>query len=850
MSEIGLKQGAMKQAMDRPSQRGSAGLAVVLAALAAVTAAALSYSLRTDFKPGVLLGLGGLAFLGLLALLGMTAGIIRFGRRTAKSRFAAEVLDSFADACLVTNKRGRVVYANRAYYDLTGTSHVKRLVSVEKLYTAYPEISEPIYRLAQSALDGKPREEEVRLPAGSAAAGAREAVNTWLRISVIVIDVGDNKTETLWRIADITDERGRQENSFNQLQHTIDYLDHAPAGFFSTDGASKVQYINATLAEWLKIDLTKTTGGVLSLKDIVGEAAPDLLQTPDASGGGPQSGTFDVDLRDSDGALMPVQVISRTDVGPDGQIAAIRCLVLDRTDALGANGPEVDFARMFNKAPLAIAEVDKQGLIAHANASFTNLFDGEARAGGSLKDVVGGDNLAALESGLENALSGRRDIEPVEIGLPHAGKPAPGNGQTGAARTIRLYPNRAHAGADEAAIILYAVETTEQKSLEEQFAQSQKMQAVGQLAGGVAHDFNNVLTAIIGFSDLLLARHRPTDPSFQDIMNIKQNANRAANLVRQLLAFSRRQTLRPEVLSLSDVLSDLGNLLSRLLGENIDLKTEHGRDLGLVKVDINQFEQVIINLAVNARDAMPDGGLLTVKTANVSETESRNLGYDVMAPGDYVACEITDTGTGMAPDVLEKMYEPFFSTKEVGKGTGLGLSTVYGIVKQTGGYIFAESKLGKGTTFSIYLPRHYPRDDEQPEAEEAKPEAKADLTGEGTILLVEDEDAVRAFASRALQSRGYTVLEAASGKAALDVVDSHDGKIDLVISDVVMPEMDGPTLLKKLRKRREGIDIIFISGYAEDAFRENLEEDEKFTFLPKPFSLKQLAAAVKNALPS
>ena len=335
-------------------------------------------------------------------------------------------------------------------------------------------------------------------------------------------------------------------------------------------------------------------------------------------------------------------------------------------------------------------------------------------------------------------------------------------------------------------------------------------------------------------------------------MNIKQNANRAANLVRQLLAFSRRQTLRPEVLSLTDVLSDLGNLLGRLLGEKIELKVVHGRELGLVKVDINQFEQVIINLAVNARDAMTNGGVLTVRTSNVGAEESQTVYPGLLPAAEYVLCEVVDTGTGISPEILDKIWEPFFSTKEVGKGTGLGLSTVYGIIKQTGGFIFCASKIGKGTTFSIYLPRHRPNPalDAGPreDKEEKKETRRADLTGKGTILLVEDEDAVRAFASRALASRGYTVLEADSGMRALEIFSDHDGSIDLVISDVVMPEMDGPTLLKELRKRGVTTKIIFISGYAEDAFQKNLEGEEDFAFLPKPFSLKQLAEAVKDVM--
>jgi two-component system cell cycle sensor histidine kinase/response regulator CckA len=340
-------------------------------------------------------------------------------------------------------------------------------------------------------------------------------------------------------------------------------------------------------------------------------------------------------------------------------------------------------------------------------------------------------------------------------------------------------------------------------------------------------------------------------------MNIKQNANRAAGLVRQLLAFSRQQRLRPQVLSLSDVLADLTILLGRLLSEKTELELKHGRDLWLVKADLHQFEQVVINLAVNARDAMPDGGKLTIRTANVTERESGQLGHKGMKPGEYVLCEVTDTGIGMAPDVMEKIFEPFFSTKDVGKGTGLGLSTVYGIVKQTGGYVYPHSDgAGQGTCFRIYLPRHIGAEEgdvleAEPDVEEAKPDkalASKDLTGSGTILLVEDEEAVRSFASRALEGRGYKVLQAGTGAEALEVLGAHDGDIDLVVSDVVMPEMDGPTLLTKLRETLPDIKIIFISGYAEEAFKKNLEGEESFAFLPKPFSLKQLAAAVKETL--
>jgi two-component system cell cycle sensor histidine kinase/response regulator CckA len=387
------------------------------------------------------------------------------------------------------------------------------------------------------------------------------------------------------------------------------------------------------------------------------------------------------------------------------------------------------------------------------------------------------------------------------------------------------------------------------------------MEMVGQLAGGIAHDFNNVLSAIMMANDFLLNAHKPTDPSFQDIMQIKQNATRAATLVRQLLAFSRRQTLRPQVLDLGDALSDLTMLLRRLIGEKVKLDLVHGRDLWPVKVDVSQFEQVVVNLAVNARDAMPDGGRLSVKTANVTTADAAQLAYKGMPAADYVRIDITDTGTGIPADIREKIFEPFFSTKEVGKGTGLGLSTVYGIVKQTGGFIYVDSEEGKGSSFSIFLPRHRTEQEEtQPEpqavngtAKEAAGEPKAaaprpDLTGQGTILLVEDEEGLRSLNARGLRSRGYSVIEAANGVEAMEALEEKDGAIDLVVSDVVMPEMDGPTLLKSMRGRNPNLKIIFVSGYAEDAFEKSLPENEQFAFLPKPFTLSQLVAAVKETM--
>jgi len=415
---------------------------------------------------------------------------------------------------------------------------------------------------------------------------------------------------------------------------------------------------------------------------------------------------------------------------------------------------------------------------------------------------------------------------------------------------------------DQEAAIVYALDTTEKRALENQVVQQQKMETIGRLAGNVAHDFNNLLGAIMMATDFLLNAHRPTDPSFQDIMQIKQNANRAASLVRQLLAFSRKQTLRPQVVELSETLPDLGMLLRRLIGEKVTLDIPLVRDLWQIRADVGQFEQAIINLAVNARDAMPKGGKLTIRTGNVGADESARLQRKGMPVGEYVQLEVTDTGTGIAPDVIDKIFDPFYTTKDIGKGTGLGLATVYGFIKQTGGFIYVDSALDKGTTFRIFIPRYVPSAEDAaqpaealaprlagstPAAEEAK-RATTDLTGHGTILLVEDEEGLRALNARGLSSRGYTVIEAGNGVEAIDVLERRGGGIDLVVSDVMMPEMDGPTMFKELRKRHPDLKIIFVSGYAEDAFQKSLPDPEKYDFLPKPFTLKQLVAQVKETM--
>ncbi|MGE4219975.1 MAG: response regulator [Alphaproteobacteria bacterium] len=488
------------------------------------------------------------------------------------------------------------------------------------------------------------------------------------------------------------------------------------------------------------------------------------------------------------------------------------------------------FQRFFEGTPNGIALLDGERRVAAANAAFRSLLSASAPLGRPIGDFAEPGQRAALEDRLAAASEGAVAVLDIRV----AGHPD-------RAISIRCAPLD---GDMPGALMLHLSDATERRRLEQQFAQSQKMQAVGQLAGGIAHDFNNLLTAMIGFCDLLLQRYGPGDQSFADIMQIKQNANRGARLVRQLLAFSRQQTLQSRVLVLTDVLAELSDLLRRLLGESIALEMVHGRDLGVVWADQGQIEQVIINLAVNARDAMPQGGRLAIATANHRQPQPEMRQGAMLPAGDYVRVTVTDTGTGIRPEHLEHLFEPFFTTKEVGSGTGLGLATVYGIVKQTGGFVFVDSAgPGQGARFDIFLPR-YTGAAAEPAGGEG--EGAADLTGGGSILLVEDEDAVRLFCARALRGKGYIVTETRNGEAALALLAQE--RFDLLVTDMVMPAVDGATVIRAARDRMPDLPVICISGYTQDSVAKEVEAMPDLHFLAKPFSLQQLAAKVKEAM--
>lgn len=597
----------------------------------------------------------------------------------------------------------------------------------------------------------------------------------------------------------------------NQLKHNYasleSFVDKAPIAIVYTNTDGLITGANNTFCRWLGLPREGVLG--MALQEFLGEEWANHksiipVRSPHA---------------------IPFKMLALTS-------QKSQPLLFCRADSLLSNGAGGGvYKQAFSDATIPAVMIGEEGQIMDHNPAFA-LMVGEVKSRQDFFEMIHPAVRSETTTKLRRAFERTTPPTPFEIRFDED------------KIHTTTYVSHLIQEDDTPILMLQFLDISEQKRLERQFIQSQKMQAVGQLAGGIAHDFNNLLTAMIGYCDLLLQRYLPNDPAYTDVMQIKQNANRAANLVRQLLAFSRQQTLQPKVVHITDNLADLSTLLRRLIGAGIELRMTHGRDLWTVKVDVSQLEQVIINLVVNARDAITSGGTLTIRTSNFQCLKQQRMGHDLVAKGDYVMIEVIDTGHGIPPEHLEHIFEPFFSTKEVGEGTGLGLSTVYGIVKQTGGFVLVDSVPNEGTTFKILLPRF----DGEEEVYTPHIEAPSgDLTGGGTILLVEDEDAVRMFSARALREKGYRVIEADSGESALDIL-SNGERFDLLVTDVVMPKMDGPTLSKKIRDLYPDTKTIFISGYTEDTFRKNLDHNAKIHFLPKPFTLKDLALKVKEVL--
>jgi len=754
------------------------------------------------------------------AAVALISGIVLAGRwrrdRVAAHHAAALALalDSETRACLVVTGQGEELFRNALARRLLGPPDSPLAPLVDRAQGDDRALDD-LDRLAAAALVGAARKAEISLIATT---GGRE----WFAVEVRPA----GPSAVAWFAEDVSARRAIEETLRRDNEWLSDFIDFLPVGIYCADSDGIIRTANHRLAEWL--------GGTPS--ELIGHSLEDVLGlTPD-----PEEERVELRLMGRGGEVFQA-MLAHSVFDEGGEIrtrsVVVRDMVPEHQWERALRSAERRFRWLFDDAPVGIALIEQDGTIGACNLALQAMMgiDHDAMAGRLLADYIAVEQQDGAAEQLNRVLSGSLPGAHLDVRLK------------GRRDLIaQLFVSPTHEDGAISGLIVHFIDATEQRNLEVQFAQSQKMQAMGQLAGGVAHDFNNLLTAMIGFCDLLLQRHGAGDPSFADIMQIRQNANRAASLVRQLLAFSRRQALQPRLLNVTDALADLSTLLRRLLGETIELKLVHGRQLGLVRVDPGQFDQVIINLAVNARDAMPGGGTLTIRTNSVTVDQPVQRGPELMPAGQYVLIEVADTGTGIAREHLGRIFEPFFSTKEVGAGTGLGLSTVYGIVRQTDGFVVVDSELGQGATFAIYLPRIEAEPAMETKKVAAAPES-ADLTGSGTILLVEDEDAVRMFGTRALKNKGYKVIEARSGEQALDVLRSEQG-IDVLISDVVMPGMDGVTLAKLVRMERPLIKLILISGYSEDVARNGIDPDAGIHFLPKPFSLKQLAETVKRVM--
>ena len=741
-------------------------------------------------------------------------------------KILTEVLEKSAEARAITDAAGGTIYANTRFKKMVEGLGEPSLAGFTRLFEHSKKIESTLEDLRNKAS-----------PAGSATTEIQTRLRgktVWYQVTCQFIIGWPGYVH--WRFDDIT-HRYQMEAAIREEREKLrDFTDNAPVGFFSVDQDGRLLFANDTLLRLLGAD-ARTIIGKTKLHDfLVNPPANGKPYDCFDDGGYHQHG--ETLMKGAGGRVFKAAITHSITRDEEGKVIS-RSIVYDLTTEQkmqqALKESEDRFERLFEEAPVGICMLTSNGIISDANATLASMLRLPVTAlnGKPLLHFIHKDLQHRAEDWLKHLGRGEHSDPFVEV-------PIKGSIEI----VVQIYARKFKGGDN---FVLHFIDLTEQKKLEKQFTQSQKMQAVGQLAGGIAHDFNNLLTAMIGFCDLLLLRHKPGDPSFADIMQIKQNANRAANLVRQLLAFSRQQTLQPRVLDVSEVMSELSHLLRRLIGANIELRLSHSTDISLIKADQGQMEQVLINLAVNARDAMPEGGKLTVRTQNlVSKGDIKLTNDELLPPGEWAVIEVEDTGTGINADIMPRIFEPFFSTKEVGAGTGLGLATVHGIVHQTGGFISVQSALGKGTTFTIYLPRYAEAPEEKRPVDAEEKTVTSDLTGSARILLVEDEDAVRTFSARALSNKGYQVMDAPGGETALKILEEKSFIPEILITDVMMPEMDGTTLAKQVKEKYPEIKIIFISGYAEDRFKEHIGAG--VWFLPKPFTLKQLATKVKEVM--
>lgn len=817
-----------------------AGIFIALAAIGVVV-----FSAQRAGATGLLLGIGVVIVIALLfagsALRLFTPALLSgvlMRRATGKAApdaatlaggdilnalgLAEKILDTDQDARLVSRRDGAVVYANSAYLDLAEAGGVAGPAGlpprIDRLFAQHGAEATKIFRLCRAAKSGAPAQESIYQVFGLDGSGRRR------RFDVSCAPLGGGSEYVSWLLRESPVEEDEQDVL------AAAYADF-PEGVFALEKSGQVAWANAAL----RGVTGSARGEIHRIDDIVlgetGALVRDLWKIDQSD--------CRATVRRAEAEPTEARLIGFRRGGVGEGFVCVRLAV----DASEPQRDEPSLSGDVSEAPFGAALIEgdfgRDSKLAQANKAFLNAFAG-AKIGAALPRFMDAETLEELASEVKRKAKSPQTILPVETVI--------------GARTFALYarPERRRRGAyGGRRTFLYSVEVTEQKRMETEFAQGQKLKGIGQLASKVAHDFNNFLQAILGNCDRLMLKHPAGDPAYQELVQIRENAQRAANVTKQLLAFSRKQTLKREVQSITELLRDFSRFLDRNIGEKVSLELINGRGLPPVKVDRFQLETAIMNLAVNARDAMGQkGGKLTITTKLIEEAAIAELGIPELGEQDHVLVEVADTGPGVPEEIIDKVFDPFFTTKDIGKGTGLGLSTVYGIIGQMGGAITLESAKDRGAIFKIYLPAHAGDIDElsAPAPAEA-PTGPVDLTGAGRILVVEDEDSVRKFVVATLVDCGYEVDAAEDGEEALEMIEETQTPFDLVITDVMMPVMDGPTFVSKARAEQGlGARVVFMSGYAEEAMRDELDMVEDAGYLQKPFTLKDIAAKVKSEL--
>ena len=831
----------------------------------------------------------------LILLLGLTAAITVFAlalslltlkageKAISYGGFANEIIRLSSQAKRIDNSLGRVVIENDRAKELFGEGSI--LAFLQSRLSADNRNNPLAFQRLKNAFQNLSGE-KVTL---SLKLGSEPENETWFEVilrplSLKKTDLFENSlalkkirkdTFLYWSFRDITNEHNLEQIFREERRGLHDFTDDLPVGLYICNRSLTVEYCNHAFAKMLETDRERLIG--TDLKELLSPNSP----VPPCRKWNKTVHFTDKYGKDKEAFLCQDSFREKNEIKIRG---AVVCN-LPTDDLLRRQlGLAVDkISWLFDFAPVGIVFINNEGVIRECNRqaeAFLRQADGIELINANLMDFIKKSDRHGLGIELDNIRSGVKKSASMELALIKGPKVA----------LSYVSPMKSLYGSEPTAgFVIYLVDATEQKNLEIKFAQAQKMQAMGQLAGGVAHDFNNLLTAVIGFCDLLLQRHGIGDPSFADLIQIKNNANRAAGLVRQLLAFSRKQPLQPKLIDVTENFMELSQMLKRVLGEKISLKFHHGADLGYIRVDPVQFSQVIINLAVNAKDAMNGSGTLTIITRTEKITHPRPFGEETIKPGEFVVIEVSDTGCGIAEENLSRIFEPFFSTKQnvVGSGTGLGLAMVYGIVRQTEGFIRVDSKVGEGTTFLIHLPRfEHNTDTDGEENAVRRPEVtSADGSPVMTvreqnaaslpinqkfifglnvsaidknpndgglhtgirILFVEDEDSVRSFAVRALKKKGYEVIGCNSAENALEQLEK-ERNFQLLVTDMVMPGLNGIELAHRVKELIPGIKIILASGYSEEIARNELSAADRVEFMAKPFSLGDLTKKIFDVL--